>query len=694
MERISKFRATVVLMLLVLIIGFFTFKLYDLQIIETGGDTDNQDTFTTLTRVKAARGDILDKDGNLLVSNRASYDVAINHYVHLTANDTNNNILRLVERCEEAGIEYTENFPVSKDRPFIYTLDEANATWQDYFQIFLENVGGLDSDISAPVLMEKLREIYKIPVEWTDDDARKVIGILYEMSLRKYVGSLPNFIFITDASDEELAAIVELNIPGIKIEYSTVREYNTKYAAHILGYVGAMNAKQWEYYKTIEGYDMDALVGQDGLEAAYEEYLHGVDGWREDTVTTDGTLIESKYWSEPKAGSNVEVSIDLDLQMAGEDRMAEVIEELQNQEPNPDGSLRSGHDAEGGAFAAMDVKTGQILACGSYPTYDLSTFFENYEEIAKDERDPLYNRALLATYPPGSTYKMSVLTAAMESNIVDPTTIIYDEGYYDEFEGLDVYCMAYTHYGYTHGEVTATKAIQQSCNYYFYELGRLISLSAMDNTAKGFGLGERSGVELPEYIGHRANEETKKEIHKGEQSMWFTGDQILSAIGQSDNKFTPMQLCVYASTLANQGNRYKATFMNRVVSSDYRTLLDENKPQLLSHMDISDLTYATYCEGMYLVTSTEDGTANTAFQNYPIKVAGKTGTAETGIDGTSDNVAFICFAPLEDPQIAVSVYIEKGGSAAKAATIARSILDVYFDVDEVGDVVSFENQIG
>lgn len=694
MERISKFRATVVLALLVLILGFFTFKLYDLQIIETGGNTDNQDTFTTITRVKAARGDILDKDGNLMVSNRASYDVAVNHYVLLTSSGTNDNILRLVKRCEEAGIEYTEHFPVSKERPFIYTLEEANATWQDYFQIFLENVGGLDSDISAPVLMEKLREIYDIPADWTDDDARKVIGILYEMSLRKYVGSLPSFIFITDATDEELAAIVELNVPGIKIEYSTVREYNTKYAAHILGYVGAMNAEQWEYYKTIPGYDMDAQVGQDGLEAAYEEYLHGVDGWREDTVSTDGTLIKSVYLSEPQAGSNVEVSIDLDLQMAGEDRMADIIEELQNQEPYPDGSLRSGHDVEGGAFVAMDVKTGQILACGSYPSYDLSTFFENYKEIAKDERDPLYNRALLATYPPGSTYKMSILTAALESNVVDPTTIIYDEGYYDKFEGLDIYCMAYTHYGYTHGEVHAAKALQVSCNYYFYELGRLIKLSVMDSTAKGFGLGEKTGVELPEYVGYRANEQTKKEIHEGEQTMWFTGDQILSAIGQSDNKFTPIQLCAYAATLANQGNRYKATFMSRVVSSDYRTLLAENKTKLLSHMEISDETYQTYCEGMYLVTSTEGGTANTAFQNYPIKVAGKTGTAETGIRGTSDNVAFICFAPLENPQIAVSVYVEKGGSAAKAAMIARSILDVYFDVDEAGDVVSFENQIG
>jgi len=703
MERISKFRASMVLVIVAVLFVALAFKIYDLQIVETGGNVDNQDTFTIITRVKAARGDILDRDGNLLVSNRASYDVAVNHYVLLTADNTNQNILRLIQRCEEADIEYTEHFPVSKERPFTYTLEEYNATWQNYFQIFLEEIGGLDSDITAPLLVEKLREKYKIPTEWTDDDARKVIGILYEMSLRKYISSLPSFIFVTDATDEELAAIVELNVPGIKVEYSTVREYNTKYAAHILGYVGAMNADQWEYYQNIPGYDMDAQVGQDGLEAAYEEYLHGVDGWRMDTVTTDGTLISSEYLSEPQAGSNVEVSIDLDLQMAGEDRMAEVIEELKNAKPNEYGELPDGHDVEGGAFVAMDVKTGQVLACGSYPTYDLSTFFENFEELSQNEDDPIFNRALLAPYPPGSTYKMSMVVAAMESGLIDAEYTVYDKGKYDEYEdtgeggagtGFVAYCMAYTNYGYTHGEVNAVKALQVSCNYFFYDLGSKIRLSVMDSTAKGFGLGEKTGVELPEYIGHRANEETKKELYEGENEMWFTGDQILSAIGQSENRFTPMQLCVYASTLANQGDRYKATFMSRVVSSDYRTLLDENKTELLSHMDISDETYRTYCEGMYRVTSTEEGTADTAFMNYPIKVAGKTGTAETGIKGTSDNGAFVCFAPLDDPQIAIAVYVEKGGHGSSLATIARSILDVYFDVDEVGDVISLENQIG
>ena len=697
MERISKTRATIFLIVFALILGFFALKLYDLQIIETGGKTDNQATFTTLTRVKAARGDILDKNGNLLVSNRASYDLTINHFVLLSAKGTNENLLKLVKRCEETGIEYKEHFPISQERPFTYTLDQQNPIWQGYFQTFLNFMDGLDSDITAPLLVDKLRDRYNIPAEWTDDEARKVIGLRYEMSLRQCVNSLSTYVFIADANDAELSAVVELNIPGMKVEASTVREYNTQYAAHILGYVGAMDAEQWEYYQNIPGYDMDAEVGQDGLEAAYEEYLHGVDGWREDTVTTDGTLVSSRYWSEPKAGSNVEVSIDLGIQMAAEDTMAQVIEDLKK--PSEDGKKKDGYDVEGGAFVAMDVKTGQLLACGSYPTYDLSTFFENYEELAKDPLKPLYNRALLATYPPGSTYKMNTLIAGMKANIIDSKTVIRDLGVFRKIKNYEYSCLQWTNYGGTHQDVHAAKALMVSCNYYFYELGYQLyryDTDYMDETAKGLGLGEKTGVELPEYVGHRANAQTKAELHVGDDRAWYQGDSVLAAIGQSENRFTPIQLCAYTSALANQGNRYKATFMNRIVSSDYRTLLAENKPELISHMDISDEIYKTYCEGMYMVTQEDEhfwGTAYSVFHDYPVKVAAKTGTAEIGIRGASDNGAFVCFAPLEDPQIAIAVYVEKGGHGSTLASIAKNMLDVYFDVDEVGDVNSFENQI-
>ena len=332
----------------------------------------------------------------------------------------------------------------------------------------------VDSDITAPLLIQRLRDVYEFPPEWTDEEARQVIGLRYEMSLRYCVPTMSNYVFLSDVDDENLSYISELGIPGMNVEATTVREYNTTYAAHILGYVGPMNAEQWEYYQTQEGYEMDAEVGQDGLEKAYEKYLHGIDGWREDTVTPDGSLVSSRYLVEPVAGSNVEISIDLGLQETAEDMLAWTIENLRTDELTEWGVLPDGADAEGGAVVAIDVKTGQILVCASYPTYDLSTFFDDYDALMEDEYTPLYNRALQASYPPGSTYKMVTLIAAMESGVFKPGETIYDAGKYMKYanEGFTPTCLAWSMNGRTHGSINAMQALQKSCNYFFFETGR------------------------------------------------------------------------------------------------------------------------------------------------------------------------------------------------------------------------------
>lgn len=696
MERITRFRAGIVLLLFTALIGFYVYRLYDEQIIKTdGGSISNETTFTTLTRVKAARGEILDRNGNVLVSNRASYDLVLNHYVLVSANGTNDYLYQLVKLCQELGIEYNEHFPISQERPFTYTLEEYNSAYQGYFQEYLEYMDGLDSDITAPLLIETLREVYGLPAEWSGEDARLVIGLRYELALRNCVPSMANYVFLNDVNQEEMAAIGELNIPGMNVEASTVREYQTKYAAHILGFVGAMSAEQWEYYKQFEEYSMDAQVGQAGFEAAFEEYLHGVDGWRMDTVNQDGTLVSSEYLVEPKAGSNVQVTIDINLQAVAEDALAKNMENLRNNEnPNADGA-----DAEGAAVVAMDPKTGQVLVCASYPTYDPATYFENYNEILKDPLKPLYNRALDATYPPGSVYKPVMVISAIDSGLINSATTIEDKGMFDpdnspdnRYEKFQPTCLTYSLLGYTHGSINAAQALQVSCNYFFYELGDRIKLSIMDNTGKMLGLGEHTGIELPESTGHRANAETKAELFEGENGIWYQGDQILAAIGQSEHRFTPMQLCVYASTLATQGDRYRATFLNRIVSSDNRSLLKESQVELMSHLDISDEAYMSYTQGMCMVTQS-GGTAYLTFRDYPIDVAAKTGTAETDKEGKSDNGSFICFAPAYDPEISIAVYGEQAGHGSSMAVVAKDILDSYFEVGSPADVNTYENQL-
>ena len=689
MERINRRRVTLVMSLFALILGFYCFKLYRVQVIDTGGSTNNITTFETRTRVKAARGNILDRNGNVLVTNRASYDLVINHFVFTSSANPNQTLYDLVQLCRQHDIEYVEHLPISKTAPFEYTLSDFNNTWQNHFQAFLAYRDHLDSDIPAELLMKRLRESYQIPEQWSDEDARAVLGLRYELSLRNCVASLSNYVFLSDVDNDTLAAVLELDIPGMSVESSTVRQYATSYAAHILGYVGAMNAKQWETFK-LQGYSMDALVGQSGLEQAFESYLHGTDGTRVDVVTKDGTLVESYYETVPQSGQNVQISIDLNMQTAAEDAMEIVISQLRDPEYNDE---EDGRDAAGAAVVAMDVKTGQVLVCGSYPTFDLSTLFENYNQLLEADLQPMFNRALQATYPPGSTYKMSMTIAGINDGKINSKTQIEDLGAFTKYAGFKANCLKWTSQGKTHGSIDCTDALKVSCNYFYYELADRMSMDVIDATAKGLGLGELTGIELYEALGHRANAETKAALYEGDDARWYTGDKILASIGQSENRFTPIQLCSYISTIVNQGTRYKATFMNRVVTSDYSKVVYENAARVLSETYISDEAFQAVKLGMDKVANESGGTARKIFQNYPVRVAAKTGTAQTGVKNFSDNGAFVCYAPADDPQIAVVVYGERAGHGSSLGNIAKSVLDAYFGFGEYGDIIVGENQV-
>ena len=691
MERISRVRAFILLAFFGLILLFYSGKLFSVQLVENKGDTNNAKTYTSYTTVKGTRGDLLDRNGNVLVGNRASYNLVFNHYVIKGTEGRNEYLLTLLERAEELDLEYVDHFPISKTRPFEYTLEEYSSAWQGYFQKYLTG-RDLDSDMTAPMLIEVLSERYDLPLEWTQEEARAVIGLLYEFDLRSLEGvGVANYIFIEDVADSDLAELVELGIPGMMVEPSTVREYHTSYAAHILGYVGAMDATQWEYYKDIDGYNMDAVIGQSGLEKAFEEYLHGVDGTRMDVVAADGTIISQKYLKgkEPQGGNHVETTIDKEVQIVTEDALADLADWLRDPIQNPSGD---GDDVEGLAAVVMEVKTGDILAMASYPTYDLSTFRENYAELLETDGDPLINRAIQGIYPPGSTYKMSTLISAMENGKLAPNETIHTRGKFTKYESTNFAptCLAWPD---SHGTIDATVAIQKSCNYFFYELADRMSINMMDETAKAFGLGEKTGVELDEKVGYRSNPDTKKELFKGSDAYFTVGDRVNTGIGQAENRFTPMQLCVYACTLANRGVRYKATLLNRVVSDDYSELIVDNTPEIVSTFEISDTTYETYMTGMKMVANVSGGTGYSKLKDCVVEVAAKTGTAEHGLGRKySSHGAIICFAPADDPQIAVAIYGEKAAHGSTLGLAAATIINAYFSGDE-STVTSAENQL-
>ena len=706
MERMTRFRSAVLLGIFGFVMFLFATKLFSLQIIETKGNTDNATTYSTITTVRAARGDILDRNGNVLVGNRASYDLVFNHYVIKSADQRNQYLYDLLKKCEELGVTHNDHFPVTATRPFEYTLDSYNTSWQRYYQNFMVD-WGLDPDITAPLLVERMRERYELPEEWTDEEARGVIGLRYEFDLRG-VTNLPNYVFIEDVSNENLSAILELNTPGLMVESSTVREYHTKYAAHILGYMGGMDDADWAKYKD-QGYSMDAYIGQSGFEEAFEEYLHGIDGSRLDVVSKDGAIVRQEYLpgKEPIAGNNVETTIDITLQKIAEDSLTEVMHNITNPEINTAKGENTGLDAEGAAVVVMKVKTGEILACASYPTFDLANIAnqETWNAIMEDDLKPFFNRAFGANYAPGSTYKMCTLVSAMEhtnsrgERILNYMETIQDKGVFTELEGFNPKCLLFSSVMATHGTIDATDALKVSCNYFFYELGYRLTWQMLDETAKGFGLGEPTGIELTEKIGWRANPDSKAASYTGPDSVWNAGDRVLTAIGQSENRFSPLQLCVYACTLANRGTRYRATFLNRVASSDYRTLIKQNEPEIVSKMDISYDTYETYMTGMRKVITDIGGTANKYFgghetqKTFPVAVCAKTGTAQHS-SGGSDHGAFICFAPMEDPEIAVAIYGEKVAHGSSLAPVAEQILEAYFEMEAASDVFTYENQVG
>ena len=714
MERLTRFRAGALLGLFGFIMLLYAVRLFDLQIIKTDGNTDNTTLYSTVTTVRAARGDILDRNGKVLVGNRASYDLVFNHFVIKSADNRNEYLYTLLKKCEELQVEHQDHLPVTMSRPFEYTLDQYSTAWQGYFQDYMIDCSW-DPDITAPLLIEKMRERYKIPETWTEEEARAVIGLRYEFDLRG-VSNLASYVFISDVSSDNLAALLELNTPGLMVESSTVREYHTTYGAHILGYMGSMDAKDWAKYKE-QNYSMDAQIGQAGFEEAFEEYLHGIDGSRLDKVTKEGTIVSQAYIKdkEPVAGNNVESTIDISLQKIAEDALAEVMKNITDPEINTAEGEHEGLDAQGAAIIVMKVKTGEILACASYPTYNLATLNEDWEAISKDDTNPFFNRAFGATYAPGSTYKMCTLIAAMENvygpknakagqPIYSPGEIITDTGYFNnpEFPDFHPTCLVWTgsNYSYTHGDLIAEDALKVSCNVFFYELGARMTIEMMDETAKGLGLGEPTGIELVEKVGWRANKESKKASYTGVDAAWNGGDRVLTAIGQSENRFTPLQMCVYASTLATQGVRYRATFLNRVTSSDYRTLVYSNSPEVVSKMNISDTTYQTYTEGMRRVVTMPGGTARKYFggcedadaNQWPSKitVCAKTGTAQHS-SGGSDHGVFVCFAPREDPEIAIAIFGEKAAHGSSLAPVAEPILKAYFEMVDASEVYTYEN---
>lgn len=643
-------RAIILALVLLAILVFYIVRLGQLQIVE--GESylaiANQGSVVTQA-VPAARGEIVDRYGRPFTQNRAGLDVTID-LLYTTKSELNGVISQLIAIMQQENAEWIDNLPITTTEPFSFTEDAEDAVTR------LKSFLNMQSFASADDAMHWLVDLYDLE-DYTATEARLIAAVRYEMDQQEFSVSNP-YTFAKDISTELAAKIKEISyqLPGVTITESPVREYvDPTSAPHIIGLTGPIT--DYEKYKDL-GYSLNDTVGQSGIELLYEEYLRGTAGSRKTLLNSSGDVIKVIDEVSAIPGDTVVLTLDKQLQMDTYQALENQI--LKQQQNNREGQ---GKEANAGAAVVINVKTGEILALVSYPSYNLATFRQDYEDvILTDPAKPLNNRALMA-YVPGSIFKPSVAVGALQEGIVSPTDLINCVNTYTFFEDYQPSCMYY------HGEIDIKEAISVSCNYYFFEVGRLLGIDKLTQYVKQFGLGEPTGIELPESTGQVASPETKEALNQ----TWFPGDILQAAIGQSDNQFTPLQLACYAATIANKGTRMKATIVKSIMDSSLGNEIYTHTPTVLSTVDADPSVFDTVIEGMVMTSRT--GSSSHVFANYPIDVASKTGSPQAGND---INATFIAFAPADDPEIAIAIVIEKGYSGTNCAYVAKDIFDSYF----------------
>ncbi len=673
MKNDNRYRIRLLVLFLVIVLIVILARLFNMQVInsEEYVEQSKKRISATMTQ-KAPRGEIMDRNGEVLVSNREGYQVLLQKVI-CTNSELNDKMLKIVNVFEKYNNAYIDGLPVSQ-YPFEYTFenDEEKEKW-------FSKKNKIKITMSAQEVIDYYcRNVYYVSDSYTPEEKRKIVGIRYDASINGFSISQPFKI----AEDVGLDIITELKerqneFEGIIVTQEYYRNYEQKdIAAHILGGIGKMTQEEYEIYSQ-KGYGYNDLLGKRGVEKLFEEYLRGVDG-----VQTVGITEEEDNEQKSVPGNYIQLTIDSNLQRAAETSLERWITEISKNGGEP--SRNKGGDANAGAAVVVDIKNGDILACASYPTFDPSTFNADYAELAQNESKPMWNRAISGTYTPGSTFKPLVALAALEMGVVSIDEIIECEGVYKFYEDYQPKCWIWSDNKKTHGEIRITEAIEFSCNYFFYELGRRLGIDNIADYAKKFGLGETTGIEFGEEAkGNVSSREYKKKIATTEyDSSWYAGDTIQTAIGQSYSYFTPIQLANYISGIANNGVRYKTHILKSVRSSVDGSVVYEPEPEVIGSVDINpDHLYAVK-QGMQGVV--EEGSASGIFDDYDITIGGKTGTAQIG-KNVSDNALFVAYAPFENPEIAVAVVIEHGAVGRNAAFVARDIFDAYFKNAETSD---------
>ncbi len=664
-----------IIIVLVYIIGIILLgQLFFLQIIK--GSEYRETSNARLTResvIEAARGSISDRNGKILATTQTGYSIEL-YKTKIDDETLNNTILKIVNLLEKNGDAYINNFPITSDYKFTISSEEKILEWKRQYNI--------SDKASAKDCVYRFRDKYSI--NNTDmKEVLKIIAIRYEITTKGY-SSTRSIKIAENISKTSAIQFNEQNadFPGINVITQPVRTYTSgSLAANIIGYIGKISGTKELEEKLQEGYEANDYIGRAGVEATLEKYLRGKNGIKQIDMSVDGTIEDEYVQEEAVSGNNVTLTIDSQLQGKTEDIIKDAIKSLKKLKKK----------STFGSAVVMNVKSGEILAMVSYPTYKPEVFvggISQSEWKKIDDSKALYDRSVQGSYAPGSTFKMVTATAALESKVITQSQYVNDRGVYP-YPHYPV-CWYYTQYHRGHGNLNIKQALQKSCNYFFYEMGRRLGIDTIEKYAKFFGLNQKTGVELPnETSGIVAS----KSVAESKGKSWYLSDTLSAAIGQTYNSFSPLQMARYISIIANGGNYINATVIKSIKDTDgneipkteirqyISNLLGEAKQD--SNLKVNKETLSVVKAGMRLVTS-PGGTAYSAFSDFKKSVAGKTGSAQAG---EVTNGWFVGFTPYKNPEIAVAVILEDGATDSYAAKTARKILDVYYNIDIKADNV-------
>lgn len=671
-SKIEKRRLVSVFAIVCCIFAVFLVHLFRLQITQK----ETADTVVSVAEVsvEAVRGDILDRNGYPLATSKKVNKIVFNYSLFPKEYEERNVIiLRLITIFNKNKTEWNDKLPIEITKNGELRFVEG----KDNEVSYLKSEAFLDLNYYATVqncfgALVSRYELQGYPM----NQARDIASVYYYMVKS---GFNPNrkYEFATEVSNELVSLLKEKaeELPGVEIEVTYERDYpDGTLAPHILGRIGAITPEEYETKKN-DGYTLNDQIGKSGVESAFESYLRGTNGVMTITTDAEGNKTE-EYTVEPVQGNTVMLTIDKDIQKVAQNALAKGIKNLQT-------NLNRIYPLTG-AVVVMDTRNNDCLAIASYPNYDNSTYDKNSEKLNKNESKPLWNRALRSTYSPGSTVKPAVSMAGLEEGVITDETYIYCSGIYKHYQDYQPGCTG------VHGGLDVVRAIYHSCNIYFYETARRLGIEKLNSYFKMFGLGEATGIELYESTGTVDSVEFRE--NRGE--IWTPGLTIQAGIGHADNRFTPIQLCSYVSTLANKGIRYKAHVVKGVKSPDLSETIMQSKTEILSQADFKEENWELVHEGMLLV-----GTQSYAnFSNVPVKVAAKTGTTTiskrvNGAKIETYNGFLITFAPYENPEIAICVAVEGAGSGGSTAPIAAEIMEYYFRTNDVAENNIDENTL-